>query len=598
MQDSRAFQYLAIDTIHESANNPRVTFDTARIEELAASIRQHGLIQPITVRPNSDGFEIVAGARRFRAAQMAELFSVPVHIVDIDDAHALELALAENSLRADVHPYEEAAGLRRLLEMPGYDVATLAEKFGKSASHIYGRLSLLQLIPEVAQAFAQDRITASHANLIARLPRESQAKAFEQCLRKDWHDKEPHLLPAKHLAAWIQSNMYLSLADAPFDRDDATLNPAAGACTSCPRRSGYNTLLFPDAVSDQCLDAKCHAIKIANFIDRAIAAQPELVQIEEGWRRAKDQRPGAVPRGHFREIEAENPDAEPPCAASKPAIVVYGKRIGRLLTVCTDDQCPVHDPTTAESQITEPAPVMEPAGEDQTEDAAQAEEPDRETQQRRKDYQAEQERKAEERKQELARRQQEYEAEQARREQLRKERAAQFDRILAHALRALIHLRPAPGQARARSRAARVFSDEPPHGAASLSRAARPVQRRSTLHSSVQRFDQMGCNRGPSLASRAGFSSLPRVPLPLAQKPARKVLPHGLDSILRCQSARRRRCPALRSRRPRPTRYAPRPQQYSRRRRARAAFQAQAPQPTRRAHLLPPIGRTSLHHPR
>jgi len=456
MQDSSAFQYLAIDTIHESANNPRVTFDPVKLKELASSIRQHGLIQPITVRPNSEGFEIVAGARRFRAAQMAELFSVPVHIVDIDDAHALELALAENVLRADVHPYEEAAGLRRLLDMPGYEVATLAEKFGKSASHIYARLSLLQLIPEVAQAFTQDRITASHANLIARLPQESQAAAFEQCWRKDWQDKEPHLLPAKHLAAWIQSNLYLSLADAPFDRDDATLNPSAGACTSCPRRSGYNTLLFPDAVSDQCLDAKCHAVKITNFIDRAIAARPELGQIEDDWRRAKEQRPGAVHSGHFREIEAENPDAEPLCAASKPAIVVYGKPIGRLLTVCTDDGCPVHDPTTAESQsqITEPAPVMEPAGEDQTEDAAQAEEPDRETQQRRKDYQAEQERRAEARSQEPARRQQEYEAQQTRRDELRKARAAQFDRILAHApatfsaaqlrvfLRALIHLDP------------------------------------------------------------------------------------------------------------------------------------------------------------
>jgi ParB family chromosome partitioning protein len=252
----------------------------------------------------------------------------------------------------------------------------------------------------------------------------------------------------------IEKTMPSHTADAPFDRDDATLNPAAGACTTCTRRSGYNTALFPDAISDQCLDAKCHAIKIATFLDRAIAARPELVHIEDGWRRAKEQRPGAVHRGHFREIEAENPDAEPPCAAAKPAIIVYGKRIGTMLTVCTDDECPVHDPRTAESQsqITEPAPVMEPAGEDQAEDAAQAEEPDRETQQRRKDYQAEQERKAEARKQELERRQQEYEAQQTRRDELRKARAAQFDRILAHApatftaaqlrvfLRALIHL--------------------------------------------------------------------------------------------------------------------------------------------------------------
>ena len=249
MQDSSAFQFLAIDTIHESTTNPRRTFDEAKLYELAESIKHNGLIQPITVRPNNQGFEIVAGARRYRAAQLAELFSVPARIVEIDDAKALEWQLVENSQRVDVHPYEEAQGFQRLLDIPGYDVAALVEKSGKSASHVYARLSLLQLIPTVAEAFTQERITASHANLIARLPQESQAEAFEQCWRKDWQDKEPHLLPAKHVAAWIQANLYLSLADAPFDREDPTLNPAAGACVTCPRRSGYNTALFADVVS-------------------------------------------------------------------------------------------------------------------------------------------------------------------------------------------------------------------------------------------------------------------------------------------------------------------------------------------------------------
>ena len=234
MQDSSAFQFLAIDTIHESTTNPRRTFDEAKLYELAESIKHNGLIQPITVRPNNQGFEIVAGARRYRAAQLAELFSVPARIVEIDDAKAIEWQLVENSQRVDVHPYEEAQGFQRLLDIPGYDVATLVEKSGKSASHVYSRLSLLQLIPTVAEAFTQERITASHANLIARLPQESQAEAFEQCWRKDWQDKEPHLLPAKHVAAWIQTNLYLSLADAPFDREDRTLNPAAGACVTCP----------------------------------------------------------------------------------------------------------------------------------------------------------------------------------------------------------------------------------------------------------------------------------------------------------------------------------------------------------------------------
>ncbi|MGI4830921.1 MAG: ParB N-terminal domain-containing protein [Janthinobacterium lividum] len=89
MQNSSAFQYLTVDTIHESSTNPHRTFEEAKLHELAESIRQHGLIQPITVRPNSDGLEIVAGARRFRAAQLAELFAVPARIVQIDDAQAL-----------------------------------------------------------------------------------------------------------------------------------------------------------------------------------------------------------------------------------------------------------------------------------------------------------------------------------------------------------------------------------------------------------------------------------------------------------------------------------------------------------------------------
>jgi ParB family transcriptional regulator, chromosome partitioning protein len=110
MQNSSAFQYLAIDTIHESTTNPRRTFDEGKLRELAASIKHQGLIQPITVRPNSEGFELIAGARRYRAALLAELFSIPARIVEIDDAQALEWQLVENSQRVDVHPYEEAVG--------------------------------------------------------------------------------------------------------------------------------------------------------------------------------------------------------------------------------------------------------------------------------------------------------------------------------------------------------------------------------------------------------------------------------------------------------------------------------------------------------
>ena len=456
MQNSSAFQYLAIDTIHESATNPRRTFDEIKLQELAESIRHHGLIQPVTVRPHNEGFEIVAGARRYRASLLAEQFTIPSRIVELTDAQSLEWALVENSQRVDVHPYEEAQGFQQLLDLPGYDVTALVEKSGKSASHIYARLSLLQLIPTVAEAFTLERITASHANLIARLPQESQADAFEQCWRKDWQDSEPHLLPAKHVAAWIQNNLYLALADAPFDREDPTLNPAAGACSTCPRRSGHNTSLFCDVQGDQCLDGNCYQAKLTAHIDREVAARPELIQIENGWRNPKEQRPGAVQRGVFREIEAviENPDAEStqPCEAAKPAIIVYGKRVGTTISVCTDNHCPIHDPRAAAAQAANPAPKMAPAPEAETEEEAAARQ--RKFEQEQKEYEEQQERRAEEERQEDERQEQEREAERAKREKVMKARTATFERILNNApatfsatqlrvfLRALVNLDP------------------------------------------------------------------------------------------------------------------------------------------------------------
>jgi ParB family chromosome partitioning protein len=436
MQDSSEFQFIAIDQIHESTTNPRQTFDQSKLEELAESIRQHGLIQPVTVRPNANGFEIVAGARRFRASQLAERFSIPARIVELTDAEAMEWQLVENSQRVDVHPYEEAQGFQRLLDMPGYDVAALVAKSGKSASHIYARLSLLQLIGEVAQAFVEERITASHANLIARLPQERQAEAFEECWRKDWQEKEAHLLPAKNLAAWIETNMYLALADAPFDREDVALSPSAGACVACPRRSAYNTSLFADVQGDQCLDSACYQTKVAAHIDRELAERPELIQIETTWRPAKDQRPGALQKNHYRELDLpDNPDADPPCPHAHSALIVFGREVGKTLTICTEDNCPVHNPAIAASiakhQAEHPAPVMTAPPETESEEEAEQREAD--YAERCKEHEVEQQRLEEERvaerKAAFERQQQEFEEATKQREKEHQSRLAVLKRI-------------------------------------------------------------------------------------------------------------------------------------------------------------------------
>ncbi|SEC87442.1 ParB/RepB/Spo0J family partition protein [Terriglobus roseus] len=342
------YQTLPIASLFESATNPRRTFDPAKLQELAGSIRTHGLIQPITVRPKAERFEIVAGARRYRAAQIADLADVPARIIDLSDAQTLEVQIIENSQREDVHPYEEASGYKRLLEVPGYDVAALASKCSKSQSHIYARLTLLSLIPEIAEAFQQDEITASHANLLARLSSDQQSEAFPNAFRKDYRDDERHLLPAKHLSAWIQENLFLGLSSAPFPADDADLLPEAGCCLTCPSRTGFNTALFADVKDDNCTNAICFRSKIAAHIERAKSQNAALVQISTGWRPEKDRPTGELAPFEYTVIageEAEEGDVPPhTCPNAAVAIVTYGSGLGQQYTVCTDKNCSVHHP--------------------------------------------------------------------------------------------------------------------------------------------------------------------------------------------------------------------------------------------------------------
>jgi ParB family chromosome partitioning protein len=204
------------------------------------------------------------------------------------------------------------------------------------------------------------------------------------------------------------------------------------------------------------LDAPCFNTKINAHIDREVAPHPELIQIENGYRAPKEQRPGAVRSGTYREVEIDNsnPDAEPvmPCEAAKPAIIVYGKRIGTTLTVCTENNCPVHDPRAAARAAENPAPVMAPAPEAETEE--QAEERRQQYEAQQKAHQKEEARRAEEHREQQEREEREREAEFAKRDKLRKKREGTFERIVQEAppvftapqlrviLRALVNLDP------------------------------------------------------------------------------------------------------------------------------------------------------------
>jgi ParB family chromosome partitioning protein len=170
---------LSIDQLHPSGHNPRKSFDDLELVDLTDSIRQKGLLQPIIARPDRarGGFEIVAGERRWRAAQKASLHTVPVIVRELSDAEAAEFALIENVQRTDLNPIEEATGYSELIERFGYTQEQVAEVIGKSRSHLANTLRLLRL-PASVQALLQDgRLTSGHARaLIGRDDAETLAR--------------------------------------------------------------------------------------------------------------------------------------------------------------------------------------------------------------------------------------------------------------------------------------------------------------------------------------------------------------------------------------------------------------------------------------
>ncbi len=169
VQDIRSLRHVPIELLHPNPNNPRKHFAEEELESLAKSLKDKGLLQPLVVRPRSDGsFEIVAGERRWRASQRAGLHELPVLIRELGDRETLEIALIENVQRSDLNPLEEARAYRQLIEQYQYTQQQLAEGIGKSRSHIANTMRLLTLPDAILKQIEEGSLTAGHArSLIA-----------------------------------------------------------------------------------------------------------------------------------------------------------------------------------------------------------------------------------------------------------------------------------------------------------------------------------------------------------------------------------------------------------------------------------------------
>lgn len=288
---------VAVNLIEESLTNPRKHFDQAKLQELADSIKASGVHQPILLRPlpgsrvpDTWGFrrkdaplpvyELVAGARRFKACRLAKVVEVPAMVRDLTDEQALEIQLIENLQREDMSALEEAEGYRALMEHSKLTAEQVAEKLGKGdqknkgKSYVYARLKLLDLHADARKALEDGTIDTSRALRIARVPNAKlQAKALAEASRKNYRGDPA--VGLREFEGWLQQNVMLRLENAPFAITAADLVPAAGSCKTCPKRTGADPDLFADVNSpDLCIDPDCFRSKEAAH-SAALRAQAE-----------------------------------------------------------------------------------------------------------------------------------------------------------------------------------------------------------------------------------------------------------------------------------------------------------------------------------
>lgn len=302
-----------------SPTNPRKHFDPVELAELAKSIKEVGMVQPIVVREIAGGqLEIVAGERRWRAAKLAELAEVPVRILVMTDEQALEIQVVENLQRKDLNPLEEADGYKHLLKA-GYDVARIAGRIGRSAKYVYDRLKLFDLIEDAKTILTRGQMTAGHAILIARLAPTDQKRALQEGAlfleqRNMWRDlagtelNREELLKVcsvRELEVWIE--------------DHVRFDPAKGA----------DPLLFPETALK--LDAarqestKIVAITNAQYIPEEARAAKVKTLAPGQWRRADGEQESKT------------------CDFSLMGVVAIGPGRGQAFPVCeARNTCKVH----------------------------------------------------------------------------------------------------------------------------------------------------------------------------------------------------------------------------------------------------------------
>jgi ParB family chromosome partitioning protein len=355
-------QQISVEQIQPSLTNPRKHYDPAALDELAASIGSVGVQVPLSLRlkraelvngSTEEFYEIVGGERRWRAAQIAGLTSVPAIARVMTDAECRESQLVDNLQRADLTPMEEAECYEALhaAELP---VEVLAAKTGKTVQYVAQRLRLLQLAPPAREALRQGVLNLTLALLIARLAPATQEKATlyavdpKRFMQGDVATRvasaKKHLEEDKgwwrcatetQMRTWIAEHTLLPLKGVAWRLDDVDLIPNAGSCMECPKRAGNAAMLFGDLAADDntCTDPECYGRKQKAAMKETLKASAGLVKLlsSESHLPLKEGA-SSLKRGQWME-------AKP---GSCPQVMEGVTEEGHRKTVCGDQKCKVH----------------------------------------------------------------------------------------------------------------------------------------------------------------------------------------------------------------------------------------------------------------
>ncbi|OGT35127.1 MAG: hypothetical protein A3F11_07950 [Gammaproteobacteria bacterium RIFCSPHIGHO2_12_FULL_37_14] len=240
-------QQISVDLLIQGKHQPRKLFNPVKIQELADSIKStDGLLQPIVVRPKPDGkYEIVAGERRWRAAQLAGFTEVSCLVYSYSDEQTLQASIIENISRADLNPIEEAQAYQRLIDEFQYLHEEVAASVGKSRTVITNALRLLKLDPRIQQMLINDQLSEGHGKIIAGLPIHQQIELAERCVQKGWNVRKMEI-EAKKLQQTDQTNPNL-YEDANIKKLEIALSEHVGnrvAIEYEERGGGYLQIRF------------------------------------------------------------------------------------------------------------------------------------------------------------------------------------------------------------------------------------------------------------------------------------------------------------------------------------------------------------------